>query len=48
MKVVKHWSRLPREVTDDPSLGTLKIKSDAALSKLVYLKMSLLIAKGLD
>lgn len=35
MKVVKHWSRLPREAIDDPPLKTLKVKLDRALNKLI-------------
>ena len=30
--VVKHWHRLPREVVDAPSLETLKVRLDDALS----------------
>ena len=48
MKVVRHWNRLPREVVDDPSLETFKVRLDEALSNLIQLKMSLLIAGGLD
>jgi len=33
--VVKHWSRLPREVVDAPSLKTLKVRLDRALSNLM-------------
>jgi len=36
------------EVVDSPSLETLKARLDRALSNLVKLKMSLLIAGGLD
>ncbi|KAK4824464.1 hypothetical protein QYF61_015862 [Mycteria americana] len=35
MRVVKHWSRLPREVVDAPSLETFKVRLDGALSKLL-------------
>ncbi|KFV45113.1 hypothetical protein N341_08608, partial [Tyto alba] len=35
MKVVKHWDRLPREVVDAPSLETLKVRLDWALSNLI-------------
>jgi len=35
MRVVKHWERLLREVVDAPSLETLKIRLDEALSNLV-------------
>jgi len=45
--VVKHWSGLPREVVNAPSLETFKVELDGALSNLVWLKMSLLTAGGL-
>jgi len=48
MRVVKHWHRLPREVVDAPSLETLEVKLDRALSNLIESKMSLLAAGGLD
>lgn len=48
MRMVKHWHRLPREVAGVSSLETFKFKLDGALSNLVYLEMSLLIAGGLD
>jgi len=48
MKVVKHWSRLPREAVDAPSLAVLKARLDGALSNLVWWKMSLLMAGGLE
>ncbi|KFZ57651.1 hypothetical protein N321_08829, partial [Antrostomus carolinensis] len=35
VKVVKHWNRLPREVVDAPSLQTLKVRLDGALSNLI-------------
>jgi len=35
MRVVKHWYRLPREVVEVPSLETLKVGLDVALSTLV-------------
>ncbi|KFW04746.1 hypothetical protein N327_05248, partial [Fulmarus glacialis] len=34
-RVVKHWNRLPREVVDAPSLETLKVRLDGALSNLI-------------
>jgi len=35
MRVVKHWKRLPREVLDAPSLETVKVRLDRALSNLL-------------
>lgn len=32
VKVVSHWSRLPREVEDAPSLEILKVRLNGALS----------------
>jgi len=46
--LVKHWHRLPREAADAPSQETLKVRLDRALSNLIQLKMSLLMAGGLD
>jgi len=46
--VVKHWTRLPREVVEAPSLETFKVTLYGALSNLIKLKTSLLIAGGLD
>jgi len=48
MRVVKHWHWLPREVVNAPSPETFKVRLDRALSNLIELKMSLLIAGGLD
>jgi len=48
MRVVKHWTRLPREVVGDLSLETFKARLDGALSSLIYLKMSLITAGALD
>jgi len=47
-KVVKPWNWLPREAVDAPSLEAFKASLNGALSNLVYLKISLLIAGGLD
>ena len=33
--MVKPWNRLPREVVETPSLETLKVRLDRALSHLV-------------
>ncbi|KFQ61064.1 hypothetical protein N334_13409, partial [Pelecanus crispus] len=35
MRVVKHWNRLPKEVVEAPSLATLKVRLDGALSTLI-------------
>ena len=35
MRVVRHWTRLPREVIDAPSLAMSKAKLDESLSNLV-------------
>lgn len=35
VKVVKCWSRLPKEVLDAPSLETFKARLDAVLSNLI-------------
>ncbi|KFQ37605.1 hypothetical protein N332_03316, partial [Mesitornis unicolor] len=32
LRVVRHWTRLPREVVDAPSLGMVKARLDGALS----------------
>jgi len=48
MGVVKRWHRLPREVVDAPSLKAFQARLDGALSNLIWLKMSLLMAGGLD
>ncbi|MCQ4078940.1 hypothetical protein FK519_29735 [Klebsiella pneumoniae] len=48
MRVVEHWHRLPSKVVDAPSLETFKARLDEALSNLIWLEMSLLLAGGLD
>ncbi|KFQ35418.1 hypothetical protein N331_06253, partial [Merops nubicus] len=35
MRVIDHRNRLPRQVVEDPSLGTFKIRLDEALSSLI-------------
>ena len=46
--MVKHWNKLPREVVAAPSLAVFKARLDGALSNLVWWKMSLLMAGGLE
>jgi len=48
MSVVKHWNRLPREAVDALSLAVFKARLDGALSNLVWWKMSMLMAGGLE
>jgi len=48
MREVKHWHRLPREVVDASSLETFEVRLDGSVSNLIWLKMSLLIAAGLE
>ena len=37
IRVVRHWDSVPREVVDAPSLNTLQVRLDAALSNLMQL-----------
>jgi len=48
MRVVKHWHMLPREAVAAPSLAVFKARLDGALSTLVWWKVSLLMAGGLE
>jgi len=48
MRVVRHWSRLPREAVDTPSLAVFKARLDGALSNLVWWKVSLPMAGVLE
>jgi len=48
LRVVKHWPRLPREAVAAPSLAVFEARLDGALSNLVWWKMSLLMAGGLE
>jgi len=48
VRVVKHWHRLPREAVNAPSLEVFKARLDGALSSLVWWKMSLLMAGGVE
>ena len=46
--MVRHWPRLPREAVAAPSLEVFKARLDGALSNLVWWKVSLPLAGGLD
>jgi len=48
MRVVRHWHGLPRGAVAAPSLVVFKARLDGALSNLVWWKMSLLMAAGLE
>ena len=48
MRVVRPWPRLPREAVASPSLAVFKARLDGALSNLVWWKVSLLVAGGLE
>jgi len=48
MRVVRHWPRLLREAVAAPSLAVFKARLDGALSTLIWWKMSLLMAGGLE
>jgi len=48
MRVVRPWPRLPREAVPARSLAVFKARLDGALSSLVWWKMSLLMAGGLE
>jgi len=45
---VRHWHRLPREAVAAPSLAVFKARLDGALSNLVWWKVSLPMAEGLE
>jgi len=47
MRVVRHWSRLPREAVDAPSLDVFKARLDGDLSNLIEWNMFLPMAGGL-
>ena len=48
MRVVRPWHRLPREAVAAPSLAVFKARLDGAWSNLVWWKVSLLMAGGLE
>jgi len=43
-----YWNSLPREAVAAPSLAVFKARLDGALSNLLWWKMSLLMAGGLE
>ena len=45
-RVMMHWSRLPKEVVDAPSLEAFKARLDVALGSLVWWLVTLHIAGG--
>jgi len=48
MRMVRAWHRFPREAVDASSLEVFKARLDGALSNLVWWKVSLLMAGGLE
>jgi len=48
LRVMRHQNKLPREVTDAPSLTVLRARLDEALSTPVWWKGSLPVAGGLQ
>ena len=47
-RVVRHWNRLSREAVDAPSFEVFKARLDGALGNLVWWKVSLPMAEGLE
>jgi len=48
MRMMRHWNRLPREAVAAPSLTVFKARLDGALSNLLWWKVSLPMAEGLE
>jgi len=47
-KVVRPWHRLPKEAVSAPSLAVFKARLNGALSHMVWWKVSLCMAGGLE
>jgi len=48
VRMVRHWKRLTREAVDAPSLEAFKARLGRALSNMVWWKVSLPMARGLE
>jgi len=48
VRVMRSWQRLPREAVAAPSLAVSKVRLDSALSNLIWWKVSLPMARGLE
>jgi len=48
VRVVRPWHRFPREAVAAPSLGVFRARLDRALSNLVWWKVSLPTAGGVE
>jgi len=48
VRMVRQWNRLSRETVDVPLLEVFKARLDGAMSNLVWLKMFLSMAGGMD
>jgi len=47
VRMARHWNRLPSDVVDTPSLDTFSARLDKLLDNLIWLWMSLFIARKL-
>lgn len=46
VRLVRHWNRMPGEVSDAPFLKVFKTKMEMVLSNLVWQRVSLPMAEG--